>query len=138
MLLERCPADEKLVNACWLHDEALVKSLLATHPDLAVDLPPEGRRQLAHAARNNDSIAARLMLTAGFPVESFGQHHATPLHWAAWHGNAELVRLILTYHPPIENSDNDYKVTPLHWAIHGSQNGWYRDAGDYPATVGRC
>ena len=135
LLMERCPIDERLVNACWLHDEALVKSLIATHPNLATTLIAEGRRQLAHAARNNDPIAASLMLTAGFPVESFGQHHATPLHWAAWHGNAELVRLILTHNPPIENSDNDYRVTPLNWALHGSQNGWYRDAGDYPATV---
>jgi hypothetical protein len=135
LLLERCPADEKLVNACWLHDEALVKSLLAAHPNLAADLPSEGRRQLAHAARNNDSIAARLMLAAGLPVESFGQHHATPLHWAAWHGNAELVRLMLAYNPPIENADNDYKVTPLNWAIHGSQNAWYREAGNHSATV---
>jgi hypothetical protein len=135
LLMERCPADEKLVNACWLHDEAMVKALLAADPNLANSLPPSGRRQLAHAARNNDSVAARLMLTAGLPVESFGQHHATPLHWAAWHGNAELVRLILTYNPPIENADNDYKVTPLNWALHGSQNGWYREAGDYPATV---
>jgi len=135
LLMERSPDDEKLVNACWLHDEAMVKALLAADPNLANALPPSGRRQLAHAARNNDSAAAKLMLAAGLPVESFGQHHATPLHWAAWHGNAELVRLILTYDPPIENSDNDYKVTPLNWALHGSQNGWYREAGDYPATV---
>jgi hypothetical protein len=118
-----------------LHDEALVKSLVAAHPDLASALPDEGRRQLAHAARNNDSVAARLMLAAGLPVESFGQHHATPLHWAAWHGQAELVRQILAHGAAIENSDNDYRVTPLNWAIHGSQNGWYRETGDYPATV---
>jgi len=135
LLMERCPADEKLLNACWLHHEVLVKSLVAAHPNLAANLSSEGRRQLAHAARNNNPTAARLMLAAGLPVESFGQHHATPLHWAAWHGNAELVRLILTYNPPIENSDNDYKVTPLNWALHGSQNGWYRETGDYPATV---
>ena len=135
LLMERCPADEKLLNACWLHDEAMVKSLLAARPDLATALPAAGRRQLAHAARNNDSMAARLMLAAGLSVDTFGQHHATPLHWAAWHGNAELVRLILTYNPSIENSDNDYRVMPLNWAIHGSENGWYREAGDYPATV---
>jgi len=135
LLLERCPADEKLLNACWLHDEALVKSLLTANPNIAGTLTEEGRRQLAHAARNNDPIAATLMLTAGLPVESFGQHHATPLHWAAWHGQAELVRRILAHGAPIENSDNDYRVTPLDWALHGSQNGWYRDAGDYPATV---
>jgi ankyrin repeat protein len=135
LLMKRCPADERLLNACWLHDEALVKSLLAANPNLATTLTGEGRRQLAHAARNNDSIAASLMLTAGLPVESFGQHHATPLHWAVWHGQAELVRMILAHGAPIENSDNDYKVTPLNWALHGSQNGWYRDLGDYPATV---
>lgn len=135
LLMERCPADEKLLNACWLHDEALVKALLAENRDLAATLTAEGRRQLAHAARNNDTVAASLMLTAGLPVESFGQHHATPLHWAAWHGQAELVRLILAHGGAIENSDNDYKVTPLNWAIHGSQNGWYRDSGDYPATI---
>jgi ankyrin repeat protein len=135
LLMERCSTDEKLLNACWLHDEAMVKSLLAARPDLATALPAAGCRQLAHAARNNNSMAARLMLAAGLSVDTFGQHHATPLHWAAWHGNAELVRLILTYNPSIENSDNDYKVTPLNWAIHGSENGWYREAGDYPATV---
>jgi ankyrin repeat protein len=134
-LLDRCPADERLLNACWLHDEALVKTLLAGHPDLATTLSAEGKRQLAHAARNNDPIAASLMLAAGLPVESFGQHHATPLHWAAWHGQADLVRQLLAHGAPIENSDNEYKVTPLNWALHGSQNGWYRDSGDYPATV---
>jgi ankyrin repeat protein len=135
LLMARCPADEKLLNACWLHDEAMVKSLVAAHPNLANALSAEGRRQLAHAARNNDSIAARLMLAAGLPLESFGQHHATPLHWAAWHGNAGLVRLMLAGGASLENSDNDYKVTPLNWAVHGSQNGWYRESGDYGATV---
>ncbi len=135
LLMDRSPADERLVNACWLHDEELVKALLAENPDLAATLPAEGKRQLAHAARNNDPIAAGLMLIAGLPVESFGQHHATPLHWAAWHGQAELVRQLLAQGAPIENSDNDYRVTPLNWALHGSQNGWYRDAGDYTATV---
>jgi Ankyrin repeats (3 copies) len=135
LLMERCPDDEKLLNACWVHDEAMVKSLLAANPTLASALSASGRRQLAHAARNNDTMAVRLMLAAGLPVETFGQHHATPLHWAAWHGNAELVRLILARGASLENSDNDYKVTPLNWAIHGSENGWYREAGDYAATV---
>jgi hypothetical protein len=75
------------------------------------------------------------MIAAGWPVDTFSQHHATPLHWAAWHGNAELVRLILKQHSPLENADNDYKGTPLGWAIHGSENGWHRQSGDYAATV---
>jgi ankyrin repeat protein len=134
-LMERSPDDEKLLNACWLHDEAAVREFLARRPALADTLAPAGRRQLAHAARNNDTIAARLMLSAGLPVDGFSQHHATVLHWASWHGNAELVRLILKKQPLLENDDNEYKGTPLNWAIHGSENGWYRDKGDYAATV---
>jgi ankyrin repeat protein len=135
LLMERTPAEEKLLNACWLHDEAMVNSLLAQHPNLAASLPPAGRRQLAHAARNNDTSGARLMLLAGLPVDAFGQHHATPLHWAAWHGNSELVRLILRHNPAIENADNEFKGTPLNWAMHGSENGWHRKTGDYAGTV---
>ena len=135
LLLERCPPEEKLLNACWLHDEAMVNALLAQQPTLAAALGAAGRRQLAHAARNNDTAAARLMLTAGLPVDTFSQHHATPLHWASWHGNAELVRLILPHHPPLENADNEFEGTPLIWAIHGSEHGWYRKNGDYGTTV---
>jgi ankyrin repeat protein len=135
LLMERSPADEKLLNACWLHDENMVSSLLARDPNLAASLSTAGRRHVAHAARNNDTSAARLMLAAGLPVDTFTQHHATPLHWAAWHGNVELVRLILPHHPPLENADNEFKGTPLGWAMHGSENGWDHQRGDYPATV---
>lgn len=135
-LMDRCPADEKLLNACWLHDEPLVKSLLAAQPNLAASLPINGRRQLAHAARNGDATAVRLMIEAGLPVvDVFSQHHATPLHWAAWHGNVELIRMILARNPQLENTDNQYETTPLHWAIFGSEHGWTPDQGDFPGAV---
>src|SRR5262249_33444470 len=121
LLMERTPADETLLNACWFHDRKEVASLLARNPALAASLPAAGRRHLAHAARNNDSAAAGLMLKAGFPVNVFSQHHATALHWAAWHGNAGIVQPILQRQPELENTDNDFKGTPLGWAIHGSQ-----------------
>lgn len=135
-LMDRCPADEKLLNACWLHDEPLVKSLLTAQPNLASTLSANGRRQLAHAARNGDITAVRLMISAGFPViDVFSQHHATPLHWAAWHGNVELIRMILTRNPQLENTDNQYETTPLHWAIYGSEHGWAPDQGNYAGAV---
>jgi hypothetical protein len=135
LLMDRSPDDEKLLNACWLHDEQLVDSLLSRRPDVAQALPAPARRHAAHAARNNDIDAARLMLKAGFPVDTYSQHHATALHWASWHGNAELVRLILDRHPPLDDTANDYKGTPLDWALHGSENGWHAGSGDYAATV---
>jgi ankyrin repeat protein len=139
LLTQRCPADEELLNACWLHDGAMVRSLIAQQPDLVAQLTPAGRRQLGHAARNNDSTAAHLMLEAGLPVDTYSQHHATPLHWAAWHGNVKLVRSILRRKPPIDDlikdSSNDFKGTPVDWAVHGSANGWDRRNGDYTATL---
>lgn len=136
LLMERSPAEEKLLDACWLHNEQLVKALLARHPTLIGALPAAGRRHVAHAVRNNDTAAARLMLEAGLPVAGvFSQHHATALHWAAWHGNAELVRLILKQGPPLEDTDNEFGSTPLGWALHGSEHAWDRAQGDHAAAV---
>ena len=86
-------------------------------------------------ARNNDTSAARLMLAAGLRVDTVSQHHASPLHWAAFNGNAELVRLLLSHYPPLEHADNEFKGTPLNWAIYGSENGWERETGDYAGVV---
>jgi hypothetical protein len=54
--MERSPAEEKLLNACWLHDEALVNALLARRPDLAASLPPAGSRQIAHAGNYGATV----------------------------------------------------------------------------------
>jgi len=75
------------------------------------------------------------MLAAGWPVDAPGEYDMTPLEWAAWHGNAEMVREILRYHPVLERHDNQHGITALGSALHGSMNGWHRDTGDYVATV---
>jgi ankyrin repeat protein len=135
LVMERSPAEEKLLNACWLHDETMVTELLAHRPDLAATLPSAGRRHVAHAARNNDTIAVRLMVAAGLPVNAFSQHQASSLHWAAFHGNPELARLFVDHHAALENADNEFKGTPLNWAMYGSVNAWHPELGDYPETV---
>lgn len=134
-LMQQSPDAIKLIAACWLKDEAEVQALLAAEPRLADRLPPAERLQLAHAARNNDLEAARLMLSAGLPLDATSQHGATPLHWAAFHGNLELVNLLLPHGPPLELKDRDFSGTPLGWAIHGSENGWDRAKGDFPGSV---
>ncbi len=134
LLMERSPADVRLLAACWADDEATVKSLLGEHPDLAAGLSEAYRRQVAHAARNNNLASVRVMLAAGLPADARGQHGATPLHWAAFHGNAEMAREILRYRPPLELTDADFSLTPLGWAIYGSEHGWYCRTGNYAAT----
>jgi len=135
LLMERSPADVKLIAACWAGDENSVNSVVAENAGVVEGLTEADRRQVAHAARNNNTAAVRAMLAAGLPVAALGQHRGTPLHWAAFHGNAEMARHILSYDPPLEALDADFQSTPLGWAIHGSVHGWYCRTGDYPATV---
>ena len=135
LLMERSPAEVKLLAACWGADEAAVKSILTENPGLASRLTEADRRQVAHAARNNAASAVRVMLGAGLPVNALGQHRGTPLHWAAFHGNSEMARDILRCNPPLEVTDTDFHSTPMGWVIHGSEQGWYCKTGDYAATV---
>jgi ankyrin repeat protein len=135
LLIERSPADVRLLAACWMGEEATVAELLAGHPALSTTLRDGDRRQIAHAARNDDLNAVRLMLAAGLPVDARGQHGATPLHWAAFHGDATMVRLILHHRPPLDQRDTDYRGTPLGWAIHGCENAWHCERGDYATVV---
>jgi hypothetical protein len=135
LLMDRSPNDVKLIATCWDADERAMRTLLSQNPQLVAGLSKAYKRQVAHAARNNNLAAVRIMLAAGLPVDAVGQHQATPLHWAAFHGNAEMAQEILRYNPPLEQTDADFNGTPLGWAIHGSQNGWHCETGNYPATV---
>jgi ankyrin repeat protein len=131
LLMERSPLPLKLMTACWLGDESLVNGLRSD----GIEFSALEQRQVAHAARNNETKSLRLMLSLGLPITVRGQHNATPLHWAAWHGNVEMLREILRRNPTLEDNQNDFNGTPFRWAIHGSMNGWYRDTGDYATTV---
>jgi hypothetical protein len=46
-----------------------------------------------------------------------------------------MARAILQFAPPLEATDADFSGTPLGWAIHGSEHGWYASSGDHAATV---
>jgi len=134
-LMQRSPEDVKLEQACDLGDEEKFRALLASRPNWIATLSDADRRRVTDAAQNNNTAAVRLMLAAGWPVDAPGEYDMTPLEWAAWHGNAEMVREILRYHPVLERHDNQHGITALGSALHGSMNGWHRDTGDYVATV---
>ncbi|MDZ4783981.1 MAG: ankyrin repeat domain-containing protein [Planctomycetia bacterium] len=134
-LWERSPATVKLLTACWLGDEARAHAMRTEHPGVTAELTAAEQRNVAHAARNNETAAVRLFLECGLPVDTCGQHHATPLHWAAFHGNLGMAQALLCHSPPLEATDADFHGTPLGWAIHGSEHGWYAQTGDYAATV---
>jgi ankyrin repeat protein len=135
LLMERSPDELKLAQAYQNGDEETVKAILRAHPNLIRTPTPDDQRKLVDAAQDNNTRAVALMLSSGWPPNSRGQHGGTALHWAAWHGNAEMTREILRYNPPLEDAANDFHATPLGWATHGSEHGWRRKTGDYPPTV---
>ena len=133
-LMEHSPEEVKLSQACQLGDESLFHAMLANRPSMVATLSDQERREIVDAAQSNNTNAVRLMLAAGWPVNARGEYTMTPLQWASWHGNAEMVREILRYHPQLE-LDCDHGITALGCALHGSTNGWHRDTGDYVSTV---
>jgi ankyrin repeat protein len=135
LLQERSPADVQLIEACWMGDETAALAIRHAHPDVVDRLSEADRRMVAHAARNNETGVVRLMLACGWPVDARGQHQATPLHWAAFHGNAAMAQAILRFGPPLEVADAEFRATPLDWAIYGSEHGWHSSSGNYAATV---
>lgn len=134
-LMERSPDSLKLSLALELGDNALFDRLVAAAPDLPNSLAPAERRRLADAAQNRNIEMVRRMLDAGWPVDARGQHGGTALHWAAFHGQVEMTRLILGFHPPLEVLDFDFGGPPLGWAIHGSMGDGLADNADFGGTV---
>jgi ankyrin repeat protein len=57
-------------------------------------------------------------------------HRQTGLHWAAYGGHADTVKLLLERRPPLDMRDGTFSGTPLDWALHG----WRERRGDDPAT----
>jgi hypothetical protein len=135
LLMERSPASLRLLEACWIGDADAVQRQRAASSCGSNDFTSDERVLIAHAARNNRTDTVHLMLECGLPVDARGQHQATPLHWAAFHGNMEMTRAVLRFAPPLEATDADFSGTPLGWAIHGSEHGWYSRSGDYAAAV---
>jgi ankyrin repeat protein len=135
LLMGRTPEDLKLTLACELGDEAVFHEFLSKNPDAAKTLSEIKQRRLPNAAQNNNTKAIRLMLEAGWPVDTPGEMGATALHWAGFNGNAEMTREILRFHPGLELKSQEYPGTALAWAVYGSGNGWRRDTGDFVGTI---
>jgi hypothetical protein len=134
-LMERSPDELRLAVACELGDEAMVQGLMRSRPGLIASLTEFELRKLPNAAEANNTRAVKLMTAAGWPVDVRARHGATPLHWAGFHGNEEMAGILLKHSPPLELRDTDFDGTPLGWAIHGSEHGWFSSTGNYAATV---
>src|SRR5687767_441082 len=134
-LMAQSPPALQLAVACEVGDEDRAKRVVAEAPGVLASLTASDRRRLPAAATDNQLDAVRLMLSLGWPTDEPGQEGGTALHWAAFHGNIEMVREILRHGPDLTLRDTTHHGTALDWARYGAEHGWCKDEGDYPATI---
>jgi ankyrin repeat protein len=135
LLMQRSSLALRFAQACEAGDETLANDVLKKHPDVIKTMPAKVNLLLLGAAFRKNTRAVEMMVKAGWPTAAFGDYGQTPLHWAAFHGNAEMVQILLAHHAPLEAEEEQFKGTPLGWALYGSEHSWHRDQGDYPRTV---
>jgi hypothetical protein len=135
VLLDRSPSIVRLIDACLAGDEERAAQIRASQPSPLASMTNGDRQLLAHAARNDHARAVRLMIESGWPIDARGQHGATALHWAAFHGNVEAVEALLSASAPLDAVDRDFSGAPLDWAMHGSEGSWRVSSGDYGRVV---
>lgn len=135
LLMSRAPVIDRVMQALWSGDGNAADAVLATNPGAIQQAPASLTSQVADAARNNNTAAVKVMLARGFPVSAVAQHGAAPLHWAAFHGNPEMLADVLSYGPQIEMCDRDFSGTAMGWVIQGALNPWH---GISTAKHGAC
>lgn len=121
LLASRSDPQTLLLVNCLLARRGEAFAVAREHPHLVAALPNAERELLArYCWETNSSIeAVRLMLDLGFPVAHIEHSHGfSPLHNAAWEGNAELVDLLLERGHPVDLIDPKYQATALDYAIH--------------------
>ena len=90
-------------------------------------------RLLIEMAEAGNVLAVTRLLDAGVPVDVRGSMGETPLHWACWKGNADLIKALIDHGAPLEERENSYNATPAGWLHHGA--GAANNGGDYARSA---
>jgi len=135
LLMQRSPIWLRLLSAAEVGDEAYFQRILTDHPQLFQKLSANAARRIIGVAVRNNTSAIHQLLSAGWPANPAMETGQTPLHFAAWHGNIDIVRDLIAHNAPINVIETEHGGDPLAWALHGSQHSWHRDKGDYPAVT---
>ena len=124
---------DRFTGACLRADRPAAQQLLADHPDLRDSMTDQDRAVVVEAAASRPADSVALMLDLGFSPHTrhFGEQ---PLHTAAYHGNAAVVRVLLDAGADVDGRDARFDATPLAFATVGSgeQAG---QPGDWIETV---
>ena len=83
------------------------------------------QKQIIKAAKTGDVATIRTLVEADKTLlDARDSDGSTPLHYAAWKGQPEVVTLLLELGADIQavNQNSHWGTTPLHAAAHGNQS----------------
>ncbi|HYP16894.1 MAG TPA: ankyrin repeat domain-containing protein, partial [Opitutus sp.] len=121
---------DAFIGACMRGDGAEAKALLAENPTLFSELHDHDRRVALMAAREGRAEALAVMAEVGLGLDVSGPDGERPLHWAAWHGWAEAVRVLTAHGVAVSECERRFGAPPTGWCAHGSQH-CANPAGEY-------
>jgi ankyrin repeat protein len=124
---------DKLIAACAMNDEAAIRTITASEPQLIADLQPEGGKVLAEFAGNANTEGVRHLLDLGIKVDALFTDgdpyfdiakNSTALHVAAWKARPKAVKLLIERGAPINALDAKGR-TPLMLAVKACVNSYW-------------
>ena len=128
---------ERFFEAALSGDRERALTLVRENPELIATFEEKDLLSLNEAAKRGKVEAVRTLLDCGFDIafKGSGSWGSTPLHIAAWFGQAEMVKFLLSRGSPIDiPASSPVESLPLGWAAHGSRN-CRNPNGDYPQVV---
>lgn len=126
---------DQFLGACMQAEGSRARGLLAENPDLFSRLSDHEQKIVSLAAQRGAADAIELMAEIGFDVNvQDSDGGATPLHWAAWQGQAAAAKALLRSGAVRDVLDSRFNAPPVGWCAHGSLHA-NNPRGDYPATM---
>ncbi len=124
------PLHDAFFEAVRSRDETRALDLLNRDPTIAnakriVQLPGHTCEKpftalIAAADQDMEGLVDALIKAGADIASQYCKSGGTALHMAAWHGNSNVVRVLLDHGAPIEIRCEEFNGTPLGWAVHGS------------------
>jgi ankyrin repeat protein len=126
---------DRLIEACALGDNVLVKTVSEQDPELLEQMLAMGGTLLAKFAGTGNVNGVRQLLDAGIKVDTVFQEgdsyyeipkNSLPIHVAAWRGRSEVVKLLVERGSPIDTPDANGR-TPLQLAVRACVDSYWTD-----------
>jgi hypothetical protein len=121
---------EKFVSLALRSERKKMDALLAKDPSLLDEARRLHPGLVRHAAEFGRHYSTRLLVELGFDVNHV--ERVTALHEAAWRGDLEMAKLLISLGADPTVEDDEHHSTPRGWALHSH----HQEMADYLESVG--